>query len=133
MDHLKSYIWALRPVAGDNVPQAAQYRSLFTPAAPSLGSSGDDAASHAAQRQGLQPYSSRTTQRCKKETFAAEQRGFDFTHVFNVVIDHGLKRNQTARIDTKEFAGRKSPFDQHAACMYKGPAIALQPFHDESF
>src|SRR5205809_3249653 len=123
----------LRIISINDVAELSKDGPFFTAAASQARSSGHNAAGKPAKRQGLKPNTAGTAKGSEEQAFTAEQRRLDFADELNVVVHRRLESDNAAGIDTQQFARRKCFFGQHAAGMNKGPAISLQPLHDESF
>ena len=97
------------PIAGQDVAETAEHRALFSASSSGLRRGCNDAARHADQRQRLQPNAAGTAPRREKETFTAEYCGLDPADILDVVVNGRLKCDKTARIQSKQFAGRRQP------------------------
>src|SRR5262249_9556065 len=90
-------------VAVEEATGASQDGSFLTSAAPKAWHGLNNAIRHSTQGQGLQPYSSRTTQRRKEQAFASEDRGLDLPDVLDVVAHRWLKRHDATGINADQF------------------------------
>src|SRR5262245_15332417 len=124
---------SLAVVAVEQVAEAAEDRPLFASAAAHSRHGRDDAVGQPAERERLQPDPAGSAKRRKEEPLSAKQRRFDLAYVLNVVLDRRLERDDAARVDANQFARAKGPLLECAAGVNEGPAIALQPLHDEPF
>src|SRR5262245_7985429 len=119
-------------VAVQQSPDPAENRSFFPPSACQAWNRRNDSVGHPAERQRLQPHSSRALQCRKEQSFSAEQRRLDFADVLNLVIDGRLEADDAAGVDANQLAGRERAFLQCSAGMDESPAVSLEPLHDEA-
>src|SRR5690606_32661711 len=106
--------------------------ALAATASAGLRCSSVDAAGETRERQRLQPDGAGSAERCEEQAFAAEERGLYSADKLDVVIDTRLESHDAAGVHAQAFAGSQGAFVDRAASVEKGPAIALQPLHDEA-
>ena len=104
----------------------------FQPTATGLRRGRDDAIREAAQRQRLQPDVSGAAQRREEQTFAAEERRFDFADGLDVVLHRRLEGHDAAGVHAQRFADAELLLDDGAARVNERPSVALQALHDEA-
>src|SRR6267143_7310233 len=113
--------------------QAAKDGTFFAPSPAGFGRCGDNTVGHAAERKRLEPDTSRPAQGGEEQTFAPEQCGFDLADELNVEGDMRLERHDATRVHPQHFARAEVALVDRPTGVQKGPAIALQPLHDEAF
>src|SRR5262245_19855211 len=91
-------------VAVEEAAEAAEQRAFLASTAAALAGCADDAVSHAAEGQRLEPDMAGAAQGGEEEAFAAEQRGLDLADELNVELDRGLEGHDAAGIDAQGFA-----------------------------
>src|SRR5688572_32140079 len=92
-----------------------------------------DPVGHAAERQRLQPCTTRPGQRGEEQSFSPEQRGLDLAHELDVVADRRLERDETARVHAQRLAGCEIDRVQRASGVNEAEPVPLQTLHDEPF
>src|SRR6185503_1459618 len=118
-------------VAVHQAAEAAEKGSFFAASPRHAGNGSDDAVREAAEWERLQPDAARALQRREEQSFAAEERRFDFSDVLDLVVHRRLKADDAAGVHPNHFAGREGPFVQRAAGVHERPTVALKPLHDE--
>ena len=92
----------------------------------------DDAVGQARQRYRLQPDLARSRQGGEEQAFAAEQGGFDVADVFDIEIHFRRQSNHATGIDAQSLTGLQSLFDDGAAGVDEGVAVAAEFLQDKA-
>ena len=71
-------------------------------------------------------------ERREEEPLAAEERGLDALHHLDVVGHRGLEADDAAGVDAQDLARAEVALHEHPAGVDEGPAVALEPLHDEA-